>query len=73
MAGKLLLALELVRSLKQHDISTPNGNLVNVLITGDLLPPTPKGARPHLHDNISTCSCVVPSAFGSFQMWDKMH
>ena len=37
MAGKLLLALELVRSLEQHDVSTPNGNLVDVLITGDIL------------------------------------
>lgn len=35
MAGRLLLALELVRSLELHDVSTPGGNLVDVLITGE--------------------------------------
>ena len=40
MGGKLLLALELVRSLEQHDISTPSGNLVDVLIKGKLMYPS---------------------------------
>jgi hypothetical protein len=33
-AGKLSLALELVRSLDRHDLTTPAGNLVKLLIEG---------------------------------------
>ena len=38
LAGKLQLALELVRSLDEYDLQTPGGDLVEVLIKDTLNP-----------------------------------